>query len=55
MYLKAIGIECLKNSITSNKKIILLDEIGRIERNCTQYINFLINSIFDSDKCVLQF
>ena len=49
---KTLGIQCLKNSLNSNKTIILLDEIGRIERNCTEYID-LINSIFDSDKCVL--
>lgn len=46
---ETIGVSCLRNA---NKKIIVLDELGRIEKYCETFKKSVINQ-FNSDKIVL--
>lgn len=46
-----LGIPCLKNVLNSNYNFVILDEIGRIERDNSEYIG-LLNAILSTEKFV---
>lgn len=48
----SLGISTLKAILLSDNHYVILDEIGRIEKNNEEYIN-LLNQILCSDKLVL--
>ena len=47
-----LGIPYLKESLSNNSKIVILDEIGTCETNNLDYLQQIVN-IFDSNKVVL--
>lgn len=47
-----LGLECLENSLNVKNEVLVLDELGRFEKNEKSYIN-LIEKILSSDKFVL--
>lgn len=46
------GKKCVEKALNSCEKVVLLDEIGRFERNCTAFLNSL-EMAFNSEKTVI--
>lgn len=47
-----LGLECLKESLNSEALIVVMDELGRFERNNDDFIT-AVNELLDSDKIVI--
>ncbi len=47
-----LGVRCLKNSLGSDAQVLLLDEIGRFERNCSGFLRW-ITCALDGEKPVI--
>lgn len=47
-----LGIECLNSSIFSNRDCIVMDELGKIERD-EQLFHLAVSNVLDSEKPVL--
>lgn len=46
------GIDCLNHALKNSKDIIVLDELGRFEKNNQEFIK-KVNEVFDSEKYVI--
>lgn len=46
------GVNCLKDALKSSKKTVVLDELGRFEKNCHIFLQ-CVNELLDSEKIIL--
>ena len=45
------GVKCLKDALKCEKQVVLLDELGRFEKNCHEFINCVLD-LLDSQKII---
>lgn len=49
---RTFGVTCLEHCLHNDKAIVVLDELGRFEKNCDEFIN-VVNQLLDSQKIIL--